>query len=249
VLPGKILREVVENDRVIGGIDDVATQAAADFYKSFVTGELLLCRSRLAEATKLVENASRDVQIAFANELSILCDELGLDVRELIDMANRHPRVNILQPGCGVGGHCIAVDPWFLIHQSPETTKLLRVAREVNNHKPRYVVQKVIAKAERFKNPKIACRGVTYKPDIDDLRESPALNIVRELTEKQVGELLVVEPNIHKLDGMNLVPLDQALSEADIILFLVPHAPFKKILAKQLAEKITIDTCGVLHGR
>lgn len=249
VLPGKILREVVENDRVIGGINDAATQAAAEFYKTFVTGELLLCRSRLAETTKLVENASRDVQIALANELSLLCDELGLDVRELIDMANRHPRVNILQPGCGVGGHCIAVDPWFLIHQSPETTKLIRTAREVNNFKPRYVVQKVIAKADRFKNPKIACLGLAYKPDIDDLRESPALSIVRELLDKKVGELLVVEPNIHEMEGMTLVPLDQALSEADIIVFLVPHAPFKKIRAKQLAEKITIDTCGVLHGR
>ncbi len=249
VLPGKILREVVENDRVIGGINDVATQAAADFYKTFVSGELLLCHCRMAETTKLVENASRDVQIAFANELSLLSDELELDVLELIDMANRHPRVNILQPGCGVGGHCIAVDPWFLIHQSPKTTRLIRMAREVNDYKPHYVVQKIVAKAERFKNAKIACLGLTYKPDIDDLRESPALEIVRELQEKKVGELMVVEPNIKSLRGMVLTPLDKALSEADIIVFLVPHTVFKKIQRNQLTEKITIDTCGVLHGR
>lgn len=249
VLPGKILREVVENDRIIGGINDVSTQAAADFYKTFVSGELLLCHSRMAETAKLVENASRDAQIAFANELSMVCDDLMLDARELIDLANRHPRVNILQPGCGVGGHCIAVDPWFLIHQAPDKTRLMRTAREVNNGKPKYVVQKVLAKAERFKRPKIACLGLAYKPDIDDLRESPALGIVRDLKERGVGELLVVEPNIRSLEGLELYELDDALAEADIVVFLVPHTPFFKIQPKLLGEKIIIDTCGVTHRR
>lgn len=249
VLPGKILREVVENDRIIGGIDDASTEAAAAFYKTFVSGELLLCHCRMAETAKLVENASRDSQIAFANELSMVCDDLDLDVRELIDLANRHPRVNILQPGCGVGGHCIAVDPWFLVHQSPEKTRLMRTAREVNNYKPRYVVDKVLKKAERFKKPKIACLGLAYKPDIDDLRESPALEIVRELQGMDIGDLLVVEPNIEAMDGMQLYPLDEAIAQADIVVFLVPHSPFKKIGLKPLAEKIIIDTCGVMHGR
>lgn len=249
VLPGKILREVVENDRIIGGINDASTAAAADFYKTFVTGELLLCHCRMAETAKLVENASRDVQIAFANELSLLADDLELDVRELIDLANRHPRVNILQPGCGVGGHCIAVDPWFLVHQSPEKTRLIRTAREVNNYKPKYVVEKVLNKAERFKNPTIALLGVAYKPDIDDLRESPALEIAKDLTAHNVGKVLVVEPNVHELAGLNLTPLDEALKQADIVVFLVAHAPFKTIHANQLAEKIIIDTCGVTHRR
>ena len=247
VLPGKILREVVENDRIIGGINDASTAAAADFYKTFVTGELLLCHCRMAETAKLVENASRDVQIAFANELSLLSDDLELDVRQLIDLANRHPRVNILQPGCGVGGHCIAVDPWFLVHQSPANTKLIRMARDVNNYKPKYVVQKVLAKAERFKNPTIALLGVAYKPDIDDLRESPALEIAKELSGQDSAEVLVVEPNVHELEGMNLTPLDDALKRADIVVFLVAHSPFKAVQANQLAEKIIIDTCGVTH--
>ncbi len=247
VLPGKILREVVENDRIIGGINSASTAAAAEFYKTFVTGELLLCHCRMAETAKLVENASRDVQIAFANELSLLSDDLDLDVRQLIDLANRHPRVNILQPGCGVGGHCIAVDPWFLVHQSPDKTRLIRTARDVNNYKPKYVVEKVLSKAERFKSPTIALLGVAYKPDIDDLRESPALEIAKDLTAKGVGSVLVVEPNVHELDGLNLSPLDEALKQADIIVFLVAHAPFKGIQPNQIAEKIIIDTCGVTH--
>ncbi len=249
VLPGKILREVVENDRIIGGINSTSTAAAAAFYKTFVTGELLLCHSRMAETAKLVENASRDVQIAFANELSLLCDDLDLDVRQLIDLANRHPRVNILQPGCGVGGHCIAVDPWFLVHQSPEKTRLIRTAREVNNYKPKYVVQKVLQKAERFKNPTIALLGVAYKPDIDDLRESPALEIAHELTAHKIGTVLVVEPNVHELKDLTLTPLDEALKRADIVVFLVAHTPFKSIPNNQIAEKIIIDTCGVTHRK
>lgn len=247
VLPGYILREVVENDRIIGGINDASTQAAADFYGTFVRGELLLCHCRMAETAKLVENSFRDVNIALANELSLLADELELDVLELINLANRHPRVNILQPGCGVGGHCIAVDPWFLVHQSPKTTRLIRTAREVNDHKPRYVIEKIKARAERLKDPTIACFGLAYKPDIDDLRESPALEITKALIEEQVGEILVVEPNIHSMPGMTLVSIDEAIKRADILAFLVPHSPFRKIQHPQLAERIIIDTCGVLH--
>jgi UDP-N-acetyl-D-mannosaminuronic acid dehydrogenase len=248
VLPGRILREVVENDRIIGGINDASTQACAEFYRTFVTGELLLTHCRMAETAKLVENASRDVQIAFANELSLLADDLQLDVWELIDLANRHPRVNILKPGCGVGGHCIAVDPWFLVHQSPATTKLIRTARDVNNAKPHWVVSKVRDKAAKFKHPTIACLGLAYKPDIDDLRESPAADIVRELRKANIGDLKIVEPNLASHEEFPLTPLDEALAAADIIVLLVAHRPFRKIPVTQLAEKIVIDTCGALRG-
>ncbi|MFA9479205.1 UDP-N-acetyl-D-mannosamine dehydrogenase [Phycisphaerales bacterium AB-hyl4] len=247
VLPGKILREVVENDRIVGGLTDAATEVCAEFYRTFVTGELLLTHSRLAEMAKLVENAYRDVNIAFANELSLLADDLDLDVRELIRLANRHPRVNILDPGCGVGGHCIAVDPWFIIHQSPEKSRLIRMAREVNCHKTGWVVQRVLDRAERFKRPRIACLGLAYKPDIDDLRESPAVDIARQLIAAQVGEVMVVEPNLAEHDEFRLTSLDEALDRADVVVALVAHRPFHKISPARLAEKIIIDTCGVLH--
>ncbi|XAM01292.1 UDP-N-acetyl-D-mannosamine dehydrogenase [Phycisphaeraceae bacterium D3-23] len=247
VLPGRILREVVENDRIIGGINDASTRAAADFYKTFVTGELLLCSSRMAEMAKLVENASRDVQIAFANELSMVCDTLDLNARELIDLANRHPRVNVLQPGCGVGGHCIAVDPWFIVHQCPGQTPLIQAARAVNDAKPRHVVEQVTQAAARFRAPKIALLGLTYKPDIDDLRESPALWIARELSRQQAGELLIVEPNLRAVDGLSLCDLDSAVAQADIVVFLVAHRPFKAVAPQVLASKVVVDTCGVTH--
>lgn len=249
VLPGKILREVVENDRIVGGIDEASTQACADFYRTFVSGELLLTNARTAETAKLVENSYRDVNIAFANELSLLADELKLDVWELIALANRHPRVNILSPGCGVGGHCIAVDPWFLVHKAPGITKLIRTAREVNNHKPHYIVERVLRLAKRFKNPKIACLGLAYKPDIDDLRESPAVEIVQELMQSGVGEICVVEPNIPSHPDFAVMPLEAALTDADIVVVLVAHRPFKRIAANLLAEKIIIDTCGALRGK
>ncbi len=248
VLPGRILRELVENDRIIGGINEASTEAAAEFFRTFVTGELLLCHCRMAETAKLVENSFRDVNIALANELSMICDDLQLDVRELIRIASRHPRVNILQPGCGVGGHCIAVDPWFLIHECPDKTTLIRAAREVNNRKPEYIIEKVRARAERFKHPTIACFGLSYKPDIDDLRESPALKITRALIEQPVGEILVVEPNISDVEGMTLVSIDEAIKRADILVMLVAHSSFKKIQHQNLAEKIIIDTCGALSG-
>lgn len=247
VLPGKILREVIENDRIIGGVDEASTRRCAEFYKTFVTGELLLTTARTAEAAKLVENAYRDVNIAFANELSLVADELDVDVWELIRLANRHPRVNILTPGPGVGGHCIAVDPWFLIACAPNTTKLIRTAREVNDHKPHWVVERVMRRADRFRQPRIACLGLAYKPDIDDLRESPAVEIVRELSKRIDGKLLVVEPNLRAHEEFDLVPLEAALEQADIVLVLVAHSPFKRLPPKLLAEKLVIDTCGVVR--
>ena len=247
VLPGKILREVVENDRIIGGIDYASTEKAAEFYGSFITGKLLKTTCRTAETAKLVENAFRDTNIAFANELSLLSDKLNLDVWELIRLANHHPRVNILNPGPGVGGHCIAVDPWFLVDCAPETTNLIRTAREVNEAKPHWVVARVVAKAERFKNPTIACLGLAYKPDIDDLRESPAVEIVKELQQRKLGELKIVEPNLESHELFDLVSLDSALEQADIVLILVGHQPFLSIANSKLAEKIIIDTCGVMN--
>ncbi|KZX77653.1 UDP-N-acetyl-D-mannosaminuronic acid dehydrogenase, partial [Oleiphilus sp. HI0009] len=173
VLPGRILIELVQNDRIVGGINEASTDAAATFYKEFVSGEVLETSAKTAELSKLTENSFRDVNIAFANELSLICDQEHIDVWELISLANRHPRVNILQPGPGVGGHCIAVDPWFIIHRNPEQAKLIRTAREVNDHKPEWVISKVREKAERFKRPVIACLGLAFKADVDDLRESP----------------------------------------------------------------------------
>ncbi len=249
VLPGKVLREIVENDRIIGGLDDAATQACVDFYSTFVTGEIHTTNARTAETAKLVENAYRDVNIAFANELSLLADELSLDVWELIRLANRHPRVNILAPGCGVGGHCIAVDPWFLVHAAPGATRLIRTGREVNDRKPEWVVERVKRKAARFKRPKIACLGLAYKPDIDDLRESPAVHIVeRLLADRELGaDVAVVEPYVPSHPRFTLVPLDAALADADIVLILCAHKPFRKISPTLLAEKIVIDTCGALR--
>jgi len=249
VLPGKVLREIVENDRIIGGIDDAATQACVDFYATFVAGEIHSTTARTAETAKLVENAYRDVNIAFANELSLLADELSLDVWELIGLANHHPRVNILQPGCGVGGHCIAVDPWFLVHAAPNATRLIRAGREVNDLKPEWVVDRVKKKAARFKRPKIACLGLAYKPDIDDLRESPAVHIVEALLADRDldAEIAVVEPYVAKHDAFPLVPLETAVTDADIVLVLCAHKPFKKLSRTLLAEKIVIDTCGALR--
>ena len=245
VLPGKILREVVENDRIIGGIDDASTEKAAEFYGSFVTGKLLKTHCRTAETAKLVENAFCDTNIAFANELSLLSERLNLDVWELIRLANHHPRVNILNPGPGVGGHCIAVDPWFLVDCDREVTNLIRTAREVNESKPHWVVDRVIAKAKRLKDPTIACLGLAYKPDIDDLRESPAVEIVQALQKSDVGKLKIVEPNLESHDLFELSSLDGALDAADIVLILVGHKPFLSLTPARLAEKIIIDTCGV----
>jgi len=246
VLPGRILIELVENDRIVGGVNPASTEQAVAFYNSFVRGEVLTTDSRTAEMAKITENSFRDVNIAFANELSLICDEEGINVWELIQLANRHPRVNILQPGPGVGGHCIAVDPWFIVARNPEQAKLIRVAREVNDSKPKWVINKVKRNAEKFKQPVIACLGLAFKADIDDLRESPAIEIVRQLQKEQIGEILVCEPNIDKHREFDLVSLEAALPRADIILLLVDHKQFRKFKATDLIEKIVIDTKGII---
>lgn len=245
VLPGRVLQELIDNDRVIGGVDEQSTQKAVDFYHHFVRGELLETNARTAELAKLVENTSRDVNIAFANELSIICEQLHIDVWELIDLANRHPRVNILRPGPGVGGHCIAVDPWFIVSSAPEDSQLVQMARQINDRKPDWVIEKVVDKAKRFKAPVIGCLGLAYKPDIDDLRESPAMLIAKRLTGMETGKVIACEPNVEKVDGLEICSLDDLLEKADIIVALVAHRQFKRIQSVRLEEKIVFDTCGI----
>ena len=249
VLPGQILRELVDNDRIVGGTTPAASRAAEQLYKTFCNGTIHLTDSRTAELAKLVENSFRDVNIAFANELSTICDHLNIDVWQTIALANRHPRVNILQPGPGVGGHCIAVDPWFIVSSAPEQSRLIKTAREVNDAKPHWVVSKVKAAAARFKNPVIGCLGLTFKANIDDLRESPALGIVQTLIAQNVGTVLACDPNVPpgKLD-MALHPLEAVLKEADILLLLVDHREFRGIDAELLQGKVVIDTKGVLSN-
>jgi UDP-N-acetyl-D-mannosaminuronic acid dehydrogenase len=248
VLPGRILTELVQNDRIVGGINEESTKAAAAFYRQFVSGEVFETTARLAEMTKLTENTFRDVNIALANELSIICDRHGIDVWELIKLANRHPRVSILQPGPGVGGHCIAVDPWFVVASAPEQARLIRTAREVNDAKPGWVIDKIKAKADRFKEPTIACLGLAFKADVDDLRQSPALEIVRRLQEDKVGRIVVCEPNIKRHPDLPLAPLAEAIAEADIVVLLVDHRAFKTLGPAQLQDKIVIDTRGVFRS-
>lgn len=246
VLPGNILRELVDNDRIIGGINRASAEKAQELYKTFCNGAILLTDSKTAELAKLVENSYRDVNIAFANELSLICDRVGINVWELISLANRHPRVNILQPGPGVGGHCIAVDPWFIVSAAPEEARLIRTAREVNDYKPHWVVEKVKAKAERFKAPVIGCLGLAFKANIDDLRESPALEITRTLIAEGVGKVLACEPNANGGFGeFPLYGLEEVLNESDILLVLVDHEEFKGIDRELLKEKVVIDTRGV----
>lgn len=254
VLPGKVMRELITNDRVIGGMTATCSEVAARLYKNFVTGECVVASGpRVAEMAKLTENSFRDVNIAFANELSIICDKLDMDVWELISLANRHPRVNILQPGPGVGGHCIAVDPWFIVSSAPEQARLIRTAREVNDAKPHWVIEKVHAAIGAYlsKCPNltacdvsVAIYGLAFKPDIDDLRESPALEIARDLAREHKGALFVVEPNIQTLpDGLGnsqLVMLDEVT--ADIHVMLVDHAPFK---SSPVPEGRIVDVRGV----
>ena len=247
VLPGRILIELVQNDRIVGGVNSKSTEVAVDFYRSFVNGEVLGTNAKTAELAKLTENAFRDVNIAFANELSMICEKEHIDIWELIALANRHPRVNILQPGPGVGGHCIAVDPWFIIAKSPDIARLMRTAREVNDTKPEWVIDKVKRKAEKFKRPVIACLGLSFKADVDDLRESPALDIVLSLKKQDVGDLIICEPNLSAHSEFELVSLSQAITDADIVLLLVDHKPFKRLSAAQLSDKIVIDTRGIIH--
>jgi len=247
VLPGRILIELVENDRIVGGVNPLATQKAVEFYESFVRGEVLSTDSRTAEMAKLTENSSRDVSIAFANELSLICDQEGINVWELISLANRHPRVNILTPGPGVGGHCIAVDPWFIVARSPKYAKLIKTARLVNDSKPQWVIEKVKSRADKFKRPVIGCLGLAFKADVDDLRESPAVDIVRQLIKEDVGEILVSEPNLNEHDEFDLITCEELIQRADIILLLVDHKEFKSIKRLELNEKVLIDTRGIIQ--
>lgn len=246
VLPGRILTELIENDRIVGGINESSTEAATAFFSEFVRGQVLRTNARTAELTKLVENAFRDVNIAFANELSLIAEAWHIDVWELIRLANRHPRVNILQPGPGVGGHCIAVDPWFVVAQNPEAARLIRTAREVNDGKPDWVVDRVRAKAAKFKEPVIGCLGLAFKADVDDLRESPALRIVRRLRDDGVGRIIVCEPHLKKHNEFLLNSLQETLEAADIVLLLVDHRHFRGMKAADLKEKVLIDTRGIV---
>ncbi|NUP95128.1 MAG: UDP-N-acetyl-D-mannosamine dehydrogenase [Planctomycetaceae bacterium] len=245
VLPGRILTELIENDRVVGGVDDASTEVALEFYQGFVRGEVVGTDSRTAEMVKLSENSYRDVNIAYANELSMVCDRAGISVWEVIRIANRHPRVKILQPGPGVGGHCIAVDPWFIVAGDPQNAKVIRAAREVNDRKPHWVIDKVEQCARRVVDPVIACLGLSFKADVDDLRESPAVEIVHELKRRNLGELLVVEPHLLFHPDFELVKLEEAVRRANIVLVLVDHKPFKRLRRDALNEKILIDTRGL----
>ena len=246
VLPGRILIELVENDRVVGGINESSTHITVEFYERFVRGEVLPTTAKTAEMVKLTENSSRDVQIAFANELSMICETESINAWEVIELANRHPRVNILQPGPGVGGHCIAVDPWFIVDRSPEYSRLIKTARDVNDDKPNWVVERVKKCADKLKSPVIACLGLAFKADVDDLRESPAYDIVKRLHAEQIGKLLICEPNLKSHKDFKLSTLERAIKEADILLLLVDHKPFKKLKASDLGEKIVIDTRGII---
>ncbi len=250
VLPGNVLREVVENERIVGGLTDACTDRCAEFYEGFVRGTVHRASAEVAELAKLSENAFRDVNIAFANELANVCTHLGLDVWEVIRLANRHPRVQILRPGPGVGGHCIAVDPWFIAACAPDVTPLIQAARHVNDDRPELVLAQVRKLAARLRRPVIACLGLAYKPDIDDLRESPALHIARDLVNTEC-ELLLVEPHIKSspVPGATLVDLPRALAEADILVLLVAHRQFRHLRPEHLLRHQVVDTVGLLRTR
>ena len=248
VLPGAVIREVVENARVVGGLTDACTARCAAFYERFVRGEVLRTSAETAELCKLAENAFRDVNIAYANELANLCERLGLDVWELIALANRHPRVQILRPGPGVGGHCIAVDPWFIVASAPADTPLIRAARAVNDARPAHVVAAVRRHAERFKRPRVALLGLSYKADIDDLRESPALEVARQLHADGDLELLLVEPHLARspIDGLPLHTAEDALAAADIAVVLVAHRAFRRLPRALFHRPAVVDAVGLL---
>jgi UDP-N-acetyl-D-mannosaminuronic acid dehydrogenase len=248
VLPGNVLYELEHNDRVIGGLNPESADKAAEFYAQFVKGALHKTSARTAEMCKLTENSSRDVQIAFANELSMICEKAGVNVWDLINLANRHPRVNILQPGCGVGGHCIAVDPWFIVSDFPEQARIIKRARETNDYKADWCANQVLETCEDFthktdREPVVACMGLAFKPDIDDLRESPAKYIASRIISEANAEVLVVEPNIKSHKTFNLASYHEAYTKADIVVWLVRH---KEFIAMPIdKDKIELDFCGV----
>ena len=251
VLPGQILHELVDNDRIVGGIDAASAERARRFYRKFVSGEIVVTDAETAEMSKLVENAFRDVNVAFANELAEICEGLSLDVWSVIELANHHPRVDILRPGPGVGGHCIPIDPWFIIDSAPDRARLLRSAREVNAGRPGRIVERVLDAVEGLERPVVACLGLAYKSDVDDVRESPSVEIVRRLAETGRVRVLAIEPYLDELpkalagvDGVRLVTVD-ALDEADAVAALVPHRPFRQIDGARLRDKILIDACGL----
>lgn len=254
VLPGHVMRELIENDRIIGGITPKCAQRSAELYKTFVQGECIITTARTAEMAKLTENSFRDVNIAFANELSMICEKLDINVWELIKLANRHPRVKILQPGCGVGGHCIAVDPWFIVDSAPEQAKIVRTAREVNDYKPQWVVEQIIKKANEINTKKIVCMGIAFKPDIDDLRESPALAITFKLAELGY-EITVVEPNISQLpeylhsNNVKLQSLEEVSKVHDNVhAVLVAHSSFKQFT--NINDDLELlDFCGLKENK
>lgn len=247
VLPGQVMKELIENDRIVGGLTTEATQAVAAFYRVFVKGEVLETNANTAEMCKLTENASRDVSIAFANELSMICDQLDINVWELISLANKHPRVNILRPGPGVGGHCIAVDPWFIVSRSPEQAKIIRSAREINNFKTDWSIQKIINaclkhELETGKKPVVGVMGLAFKPDIDDLRESPAVHIYEALVNENLN-LLACEPNLKSHSKITLSSITEVLTKAEILVFLVAHKPFTTL---QIPEQTKVlDFVGI----
>jgi len=258
VLPGQVMVELFKNDRVIGGMTATSSQRASELYNLFLEGECVVTNARTAEMCKLTENSFRDVNIAFANELSLICADQQINVWELIRLANRHPRVNILQPGPGVGGHCIAVDPWFIVAQNPQQARLIRTAREVNDGKPAWVLEQVRKQVadslmnsdKRASELKIACFGLAFKPDIDDLRESPAMQVTGMIADWHQGTTLVVEPNIEtlpeKLRGkVTLVTLDEALQQADVLVMLVDHRQFKALAPTEIQQPWIVDTKGV----
>jgi UDP-N-acetyl-D-mannosaminuronic acid dehydrogenase len=256
VLPGHVVRELVENDRIIGGLTPQCSERAVALYRAFVKGELLVTNARTAEMCKLTENSFRDVNIAFANELSIICGKLEINVWELIRLANHHPRVNILQPGAGVGGHCIAVDPWFIVDKSPGEARIIRAAREVNDSKPAWVMDKIQAAVRAQSAQKapgevvtVALLGLAFKPNIDDLRESPALHIVEDLTRDSAARFLIVEPNIDELPkslvGQRLVDVEEALAQADVVVVLVAHREFDQIKSLTRSHQQVIDAVGL----
>ena len=252
VLPGRLMTEMIENDRVIGGLTPECAEKAAEIYATFCHGELQLTDARSAEMAKLAENSFRDVNIAFANELSMICDKLGLDVWEIIAMANRHPRVNILEPGPGVGGHCIAIDPWFLVGAAPDQAVLIRTARRVNIEKADYILDQVLRMAERFKNPVIACLGLSYKANVDDLRESPAVEIATTLARDLPDTTIIVAdpllsgppPQMVDIPNIRFARAVEAVAAADIVVLLVDHNSFKRLPHKLLEGKVVLDTRG-----